>query len=134
MIAADTSVVVAAFASWHERHDAANKALVSGTRLIAHCAIEAYSVLTRLPPPHRAGPDIVRDYLNARFPEDYLAIGAAELRSFLNGLPELGISGGTAYDAMVGSTAAIAGATLISLDRRAARTYERCGVEVSLLG
>ncbi|MEX2240756.1 MAG: PIN domain-containing protein [Burkholderiales bacterium] len=54
MIAADTSVVVAAFASWHEGHAAALRALGRGVRVPAHVLLESYSVLTRLPPPHRA--------------------------------------------------------------------------------
>jgi hypothetical protein len=43
--AADTSVAVAAFASWHEFHDRARKAPDSGVRLIDHCSLETYSVL-----------------------------------------------------------------------------------------
>jgi hypothetical protein len=49
--AADTSVVVAAFASWHEHHLRARKALDGGLQMIDHCALETYSVLTRLPAP-----------------------------------------------------------------------------------
>lgn len=133
MIAADTSVVVAAFASWHERHQAAQNALQPGTRLIAHCAVETYSVLTRLPPPHRAAPQLVRDFIAERFPDEYLALESSRLKELLGALPELGISGGAAYDAVVGSTAAAAGASLLSLDRRAAETYRRCGTELRLL-
>jgi hypothetical protein len=70
--AADTSVVVAAFASWHERHDAARRALDGGPRLVEHCALETYSVLTRLPPPHRAAGEVVREFLAARFPAPFL--------------------------------------------------------------
>jgi hypothetical protein len=40
MIAVDTSVAVAAFASWHERHEQARQALDDDVRLVAHCAIE----------------------------------------------------------------------------------------------
>jgi hypothetical protein len=47
--AADSSVVVAAFASWHEHHRQARKALDGGIHMIDHCALETYSVLTRLP-------------------------------------------------------------------------------------
>ena len=47
MKAADTSVVIAAFASWHEKHEAARRALDEGLRLIEHCSLETYSVLTR---------------------------------------------------------------------------------------
>jgi predicted nucleic acid-binding protein len=34
--AADTSLVVAAFASWHEHHEAARRVLDGGVRLIEH--------------------------------------------------------------------------------------------------
>lgn len=59
MIAVDTSIVVAAFASWHEAHEAARGALSEEPRLPAQVAVESYSVLTRLPPPHRAESSIV---------------------------------------------------------------------------
>ena len=50
MITADTSVLVAGFASWHESHAAAREALRCA-RVVAHSLVETYSVLTRLPPP-----------------------------------------------------------------------------------
>ncbi len=37
MKAADTSVVVAAFASWHETHEPARRALDGGLQLPEHC-------------------------------------------------------------------------------------------------
>jgi hypothetical protein len=52
--AVDSSVVIAAFATWHEHHGIARTAMVSRPRLIAYAAIESYSVLTRLP--RRTGP------------------------------------------------------------------------------
>lgn len=63
MIAPDTSVLVAGFATWHEGHEAAVRALNRGVHLIAHAAVETYSVLTRLPPPHRIAPVAVHAYL-----------------------------------------------------------------------
>ena len=52
--AVDTSVVVAAFASWHEHHLKRRTSLLDqDVRLIEHCSLETYSVLTRLPAPHR---------------------------------------------------------------------------------
>lgn len=134
MIAADSSVIVAASATWHERHAVADAALVSGARLIAQCAIETYAVLTRLPHPHRVPPEIVAEFLSARFAEPYLMLEPEPLRDFLTRCPELGIHGGATYDAIVGATAASAGATLLSLDERALRTYERCGATVRVLG
>ncbi len=133
MIAVDTSVVVAAFASWHESHTAASRALRPGTRLIAQCAVETYSVLTRLPPPHRAPADVVLQFLAERFPEDYLLLESARLKALLTRLPKLGITGGATSDAVIGATAAHAGATLLSFDRRAAGTYQRSGCDLRLL-
>jgi predicted nucleic acid-binding protein len=131
--AADSSLVVAAFASWHERHDAARRALDAGVRLVEHCGLEAYSVLTRLPPPHRAPAQIVRDFLAARFPRPFLRLNAPTYREFLMRLPDLGLTGGAVYDALVAATAAGSGAELITCDRRAASVYERYGVRIHLL-
>jgi predicted nucleic acid-binding protein len=133
VIAADTSIVVAAFASWHEQHEAADRALSQGARLVAHSALEVYSVLTRLPPPHRSPAALVRDFLEARFPEPYLTLDAGGHRALVPRLVELGITGGAAYDALIAATAAHAGATLVSCDLRAATTYQRFGVRVKLL-
>ena len=133
MTAADTSLVVAAFASWHERHDAARRALDGGLRLVEHCALETYSVLTRLPAPHRAPGEVVREFLQARFPQPYLRLSASAYRDFLSALPEQAVSGGAAYDALLAATAADHGAALVSCDRRAAVIYERYRVRTRLL-
>jgi predicted nucleic acid-binding protein len=131
--AADSSVAVAAFASWHEHHAVARAALEPGTRLVGHSAVETYSVLTRLPPPHRAPANIVREFLLERFTADYLVLDPASLKAWLAGLPEMGVSGGATYDALIGATAAAGGATLLTLDVRAASTYEKCGADFTLL-
>ena len=67
MIAVDTSVVVAAFASWHQGHTSATAALARRPRVPAHVLLETYSVLTRLPPPHRAPAGLVAAFLAERF-------------------------------------------------------------------
>ena len=133
MRAADTSVVVAAFASWHERHELARSYLDSGLQLVEHCALESYSVLTRLPSPHRSPGNLVRDFLAARFPGSHLRLGVAALRKFLLALPEQGVTGGSTYDALVAATAASHDAELVTCDRRAAPVYERYGVRVVML-
>ena len=133
MKAADTSLVIAAFASWHESHEAARRALDGGLRLIEHCALETYSVLTRLPPPHRTSGDVVRDFLEARFPQPLLRLSAQAHKSFILGLPDRGVTGGAAYDALVAATAAGCGAELVTCDRRALPVYERYGVRSQLL-
>lgn len=133
MKAADTSVVIAAFASWHDKHDAARRALDDGLRLIEHCSLETYSVLTRLPPPHRAPGDVVRDFLDARFPEPLLRMSPQDYRRFLLELPRHDVTGGAAYDALVAATAAAHSAELITCDRRAAPVYGKYGVRTRIL-
>jgi predicted nucleic acid-binding protein len=131
--AADTSVVVAAFASWHEKHDGARRALDGGVRLIEHCALEMYSVLTRLPPPHRAPGLVVRDFLAARFPLPLLRLSAKAYKEFVLGMADREVTGGAAYDALVAATAAAHRVELVTCDRRALPMYERYGVRTQLL-
>lgn len=133
MKAADTSLVVAAFASWHENHEAARHALDSGLRLIEHCALETYSVLTRLPPPHRSSGVIVYEFLKARFREPFLRLSAAAYRDFILGLPNQNVVGGAVYDALVAATAADCDAELLTCDRRAMLIYEKYKVRFRLL-
>jgi predicted nucleic acid-binding protein len=130
VIAVDTSVAVAAFASWHERHDVARRIVDRDVRLVGHCAVETFSVLTRLPPPHRADSRVVRDWLARRFAARFLVLSARAHRRFVSGLPEHGVSGGAAYDALVAATARAAGVALATLDRRARVVYERYGLEI----
>ena len=132
MNAADSSLIVAAFASWHEKHEVARRALDAGTRVIEHCALETYSVLTRLPAPHRAAGEVVRDFLHARLKRPALRLSREAYRAFLLELPDHAI-GGAVYDALVAATAAQHGAVLLSCDRRAAATYERYGVRFDLV-
>jgi predicted nucleic acid-binding protein len=134
MKAADTSVVVAAFASWHEHHDLARSAFDSGMNIVEHCALETYSVLTRLPPPHRCSGAVVRDFLRVRFTRPFLRLDGPAYKEFLANLPEREIAGGAAYDALVAATAVYCGAELITCDRRAGSVYERYGVRTTFIG
>lgn len=133
MIAVDTSVVVAAFASWHEGHSAAVRALLRRPSLVSHVALESFSVLTRLPPPHRAAPAIVAAFLDARFSGPYLTLPGDEHRRLVATAVGLGLAGGAVYDALVAATARHSGALLLSRDRRAARTYEALGARYELV-
>ena len=133
MIAVDTSVVVAAFASWHEGHDAARDALAMNPRVPGHVALEAYSVLTRLPPPHRAPSDVVATFLSDRFREPWLGLPSDEHRELVQRASAHGVTGGALYDALVGAIAKHAGATLLTRDRRASRTYEMIGATFQLV-
>jgi predicted nucleic acid-binding protein len=133
MKAVDSSVVVAAFASWHEHHAVARKALAAKPRLIAHAAIESYSVLTRLPPPHRAQPSLVHSFITERFTDPFLVLSETGHQELLAFAAANQILGGPTYDALIAVTAAEHEATLLSLDRRAAATYEAVGATVEHL-
>jgi predicted nucleic acid-binding protein len=129
----DTSAAVALVVGDHTHHSAAVRAL-RGRRLglAGHAAFETFSVLTRLPAPNRRAPTTVRDVLSANFPGSQF-LSADRAAGLLTDLVELGIAGGSVYDALVGATAVEHGVPLASLDRRALSTYRALGVEVVLV-
>jgi predicted nucleic acid-binding protein len=134
MILIDTSVAVAAFASWHEFHGRALAALDRRPELPAHAALETYSVLTRLPAPHRASPTVVRDFLLGNFPGPLVTLRPAQVSDLISELADVGIVGGATYDALIGAAARASDATLVTCDLRATRTYDLLGVAVEYLG
>jgi len=134
LIAVDTSVVVAAFATWHEAHDQAVEVVAERPDLPVAAALEAYAVLTRLPAPHRASATLVGEFLRRAFPADLLVLPVPRMTRLVEDLLDLGIAGGASYDAVIAMTAAHHGRQLATLDARARDTYERVGVEVRSLG
>lgn len=133
MIAVDTSVVVAAFASWHEGHPSAAAILARKPRVPAHVLVEAYSVLTRLPPPHRAPADLVATFLGERFSEPPLVLPASAHLDLVETAAQTGLAGGAIYDALIAATARHAGATLLTRDLRARPVYDRMKVRYELV-
>jgi predicted nucleic acid-binding protein len=133
VIALDTSVVVAAFASWDEHHAAAAAALARRPRLPAHVLVESYSVLTRLPAPHTVAAATVVDFLRMRFRSAPLALSARAYAVLVNEAAAAGIGGGAIYDALIAATARYAGALLLTRDRRALPTYEKVGARYELI-
>lgn len=134
MIAADSSVAVAAFASWHALHERALDALEGEPRLAAPAALETYSVLTRLPGPMRVQPTPVVEFLRRRFPPPWLVLDAAAMPALLEELSARGIAGGATYDAVIAAIARASGAAVVTCDRRATGVYERLGVAFELIG
>ncbi len=126
-------MVVAGLASWHEGHHSASAAIARSVRLPAHCLLEAFSVLTRLPPPHRFESGVARELLRATFPDAPLILDAEAHASLLDRLVDAGISGGAAYDGLIGTTAAQHHALLLSRDQRAVRVYAALGVRFELV-
>ena len=114
----DTSCMVAAICSWHEHHARAaaeiERRLGRGDALVvaAPALVETYSVLTRLPSPHRLSPTDSQTLLEASFLSDgaeTVALDADGYVRLIRGAPERGIAGGSTYDAVIVACAASAG-------------------------
>ena len=131
--AVDTSVVVAALVVGHS-HEAVALPVIRGgdVGLPAHVAVEAYSVLTRLPGTAFRPADAMRA-VTMTFPEPWLTLNGADLRHTLTVLADTGLTGGRAYDGLIAMTVKVHGLILVTLDRRAAPTYEALGVPFELL-
>jgi predicted nucleic acid-binding protein len=126
----DTSVAVALVVADHEAHSAVATAL-RGRRLglAGHAAYETYSVLTRLPPPARRTPAVVARLLAEAFPGTRFLDAEATAVLFAR-LAELGIAGGSVYDALVAATAAAHRLPLATRDARAVDVYRALEVDV----
>ena len=127
LVALDTSCLIALVCGWHEHH-AATTALVqrrldagSTLALAAPALVEAYSVLTRLPPPHRLAPADALALLADNFHDDTqtVVLTAREYWSLLLRAPTEGVHGGRTYDAVIAACARRASAReLITLNLR----------------
>jgi predicted nucleic acid-binding protein len=135
VITADSSVVIAAAASWHVAHDAAVGALEgTETALVAHVAYETTVALSRMPVGQRVAPEVVVAWLEQRFEGEWLSLPPQAARRALRAAVAQGIRGGALYDALVGATAAHHRRVLITADRRAAPVYRALGVAVEYVG
>jgi predicted nucleic acid-binding protein len=130
--ACDTSVLVPALVSWHPGHDAARRAILeSVTAIPAHVLLETYSVLTRLPAPHRVSPEDAAAVV-AGLRLDPVTLPAAQQRKLVTAASGAGVRGGAVYDALVGTTARHHDLHLLTRDRRARTTYDSIGVRYTL--
>lgn len=128
----DTSVLVSALLAWHPGHTEARKALVGVRGIPAHVLLETYSVLTRLPAPHRISP---RDAGNALSALDVglLSLPVKAHRTLVSTLAQGNVPGGATYDALVAATARHHGRTLLTRDQRARPTYDLIGATYTLI-
>lgn len=108
----DTSCLVAAVCAWHGQHDATRREIerrdAAGEKLVlaAHSLVEAFSVLTRLPEPHRLRPDDALELIEANWGETRLiALAAPDYRATLRRCRDAGIGGGAVYDALIAACA-----------------------------
>lgn len=128
----DTSAAVALVVADHEHHGVILAAVGEAELgLSGHAAFETYSVLTRLPAPHRRPAASVAELLRVNFPAT-VYLSAAGQRELHGELATLGLAGGLVYDALVAAAAAEAGLPLLTRDRRALEVYRSLGVEVRL--
>ena len=134
MNAVVTSVAIPAFASWHPAHATALEIVNAGATLPAHAALETYSVLTRLPAPHRARPAEVLRFLRESFTGDWLTLPGSLVARLMQEMVDRGIAGGSTYDGLIGGAARSAGARLYTRDLRAKSTYDVLGVDVTYVG
>jgi hypothetical protein len=126
-------VAVAALDPTHESHPACRRALVDlRPALAGHAVFETYSVLTRLPVELRLTADQATSVLAAAFPQDCW-LDADATRDLRERLADLGIIGGSVYDALVGQASAANGRTLLTRGQRAERTYRSLGVKYRVI-
>ncbi|CAN5209407.1 type II toxin-antitoxin system VapC family toxin [soil metagenome] len=129
----DNSAAVPLVLTSHDAHEATVLALEGRTLgMSGHAWFEAYSVLTRLPPPARRGPAEVAQLMAANFPAT-VHLGTDAARALSGWLAQHGVTGGSVYDALVGQAAVEAGLPLATRDRRAVDLYRRLGVTLELL-
>lgn len=130
----DTSAALAFVLPSNEAHDVVvARTLTASKGLAGHANVEAYSVLTRLPTPHRLSAVQATQVIATNFPHGQYLSNRDQERS-LAALVQARIAGGAVYDGLVALAALRADCLLISCDRRAASTYQALGVRYELIG
>lgn len=130
IVLVDSSAAVPLMIDTHEHHEPVFDALSHLDRgLAGHAAFETYAVLTRLPPPDRRPPRVVRHLLLANFPHTRF-LDATQLADLFERLPDVQVAGGSVYDALVAHTAVAFSMPLATCDRRALGTYGRIGADI----
>ena len=129
----DTSAAMALVNPGHAHRQAVAKR-VRGHRLglAGHAAYETYSVLSRLPPPHRISAAAARGLIEANFPATR-HLDPDQASSALSVLATAGVAAGAVYDGLVALAALAADQLLISCDQRALTTYRAVGVRFEIL-
>ncbi len=124
----DTNCNVALLSSQHEHHGRVvgevERRLDDGETLVmaAHTLVETYSVLTRLPAPHRLSPTDCRALIEANFSPDMVEVvtlSADDYRRLIHDAPDSNIVGGRVYDAVIAACARSGRVdTLLTFDER----------------
>ncbi len=108
----DTSCLVAAALPQHEHHDATVADLArrrgAGQAFVmaAHAVLEAYAVLTRLPPPHRLTPADALGVLDRTWGKtETVALTGPESWRLVRQHAAAGVAGGRVYDGQMAACA-----------------------------
>jgi predicted nucleic acid-binding protein len=133
-LTADTSVVVAGLSAWHPAHSAARSALDTLAWLPVHVLAETVSVLSRLPRGQALSAVEAVELIRPLAGGHAKQVPAARYLPAFESLGRAGLTGGAVHDAIVAATAMEHDATLLSLDRRARRTYAAVGARYELIG
>jgi len=98
----------------------------------AHTLAEVYSVLTRLPPPHRLAPAAAHRLVQGNLQDKHIIeLTAADYWSVLEECRAQGIAGGTVYDALIVRAALLGKATeLLTLNASHFRRLAPSSLEV----
>jgi predicted nucleic acid-binding protein len=124
---ADTNCIVAAVRSRHMHHSAATSELTRRLNegqvmlVAAHSPVEAYSVLSRLPPPERVSPADALSTIQQSVIDraEIVALDANSYVAFLRQASERSVAGGRIYDAVIAACAVHAGAdTVLTFNER----------------
>lgn len=123
----DTTCMIALVCGWHPDHPQSStefsRRLSRGEELVvaAPALVEAYAVLTRLPPPYRIAPADALFLLESNFMGDRRLVSLSEraYESLLRESAGRGIAGGQVYDAVIAECAVQAGVdVLLTLNER----------------
>ncbi len=139
MNALDSSIIVAALLSWHDKHDAAARAVEralgskGGMVIPSQALFESYAVMTRLPAPFRLAPADALKLLVENFAATrLLTLKAQSVWPLLRRLATSELGGGLTYDAIILEAAVDGGATqLLTLNER---DYERLEARLRIVG
>jgi predicted nucleic acid-binding protein len=107
--AVDTNVIVAGLLSWHVHHKMASAQLIalleSQIELVIPlpALVEAYSVMTRMPLPHRLGSKDAFEILESSLRDHVTLVGldGDEGWELLQDISQRSVTGGTTYDGLI---------------------------------
>ena len=135
----DTSCIVAAILTPHPHHvravAAINGLLERGYNMlvVGHTLLEAYSTLTRMPPPVRVEPALAIEVLEQALIErgTVITLSSDDYVTALHGFIKAGVLGGQVYDASIVACARARGAEiLLTFNERHFRRFEGDGLTI----